>query len=78
MAAKNDVTAEVAEVAAESLVVLSKAEAIEAERGYRNGVDISLYEVADRFERDGFDWKDALTKCGYSDEQIADEVENAS
>lgn len=77
MAAKND-TAPVADVAGEALVVLSKTEAIEAERGYRNGVDISLYEVADRFERDGFDWKDALIKCGYSDEQIAEEVENAS
>lgn len=77
MAAKNE-TAPVADVVGEALVVLSKAEAIEAERGYRNGVDISLYEVADRFERDGFDWKDALIKCGYSDEQIAEEVENAS
>lgn len=45
------------------------------EASYRAGVDISLYELADRFEADGHDWQQALKDCGYSAKRITDEVE---
>lgn len=50
--------------------------AAELESAYRNGVDISLFELAERFEADGHDWRAALLACGYSAEQIADEVDS--
>lgn len=45
---------------------------------YTNGVDISLYELADRFEADGYDWRQALRDCGYSDDQVNEEVEKVT
>jgi hypothetical protein len=48
------------------------ARAKEAE--YRAGVDISLKELAAKFQADGYDVHNALQLCGYSDEQISEEV----
>lgn len=55
---------------------LSADEAREKEAEYRSGVDISLYELADCFERDGYDWRQALKDCGYSDDLISVEVDS--
>lgn len=46
------------------------------EAQYRGGFDISLYELAKKFEADGYDVHEALQLCGYSDEQISKEVTN--
>ena len=53
---------------------LTEDEAIALEAEYRAGVDISLHELADRFEADGYDWREALAHCGYSDEEVAEQV----
>ena len=47
----------------------------EMEANYRSGVDISLYELANLAEADGMDWRQLLLSCGYSAEQIAEEVD---
>lgn len=53
---------------------MTEDEAIALEAGYRAGVDISLHELADRFEADGYDWREGLRHCGYSDEEVAEHV----
>jgi hypothetical protein len=55
---------------------LSAETAREKEAQYRGGVDISLKELADKFTADGYDAHEALQLCGYSDEQISEEVTN--
>jgi len=60
----------------ESDVPSQVAKSLEAE--YRSGVDISLYELADRFEADGHDWRAMLLACGYSEQQISEEVDACS
>lgn len=52
--------------------VLDPAQARTREGLYRDGVDISVYELAEKFEADGYDWRQALKDCGYSDEEISD------
>lgn len=57
---------------AQNVTLLDPGQARVREELYRNGVDISTYELADCFDRDGYDWRQALKDCGYSEDEISD------